>query len=55
MELTGEPIPAVARLGNLPDFGVSGVPGLKTDETWVKEDLRGTRDPLVALARLEGA
>ena len=29
MELTGEPIPAVARLGNSPDFGVSAFPGSK--------------------------
>ena len=32
-----------------------GPPAVKTDGIWVREDLLGTRDPLVALARFEEA
>ena len=42
------------RVGALAGVSQNGATGLKTDGTWVREDLRGTRDPLVALARLGG-
>ena len=42
------------RGGALAGVSQNGATGLKTDGTWVREDLRATRDPLVALARLGG-
>ena len=42
------------RDGALAGVSQNGATRLKTDGTWVREDLRATRDPLVALARLGG-
>jgi hypothetical protein len=35
-----------------PEFGVLGVPGLKTTRVWVGRDKRDTRDPLGPRARV---
>ena len=42
------------RGGALVGVSQNGATGLKTYGTWIREDLHGTRDPLVALARLGG-
>jgi len=41
-----EPIPAAALRGGLPAFGISGVPGLKTERAWVGDVPHAMRDPL---------
>jgi len=48
-------LPAVALLDSSPDFIELDAPMVKTAGTWVREDLRGARDPLVALERFEEA
>ena len=41
-----EPIPAAALRGGSPAFGVSGVPGLKTERAWVGDASHAMCDPL---------
>ena len=48
-------LPAVALLDSSPDFIELDAPMVKMAGTWVREDLRGARDPLVALERFEEA
>ena len=48
-------LPAVALLDSSPDFIELDAPMVKTAGTWVREDLRRARDPLVALERFEEA
>ena len=46
---------AVALLVFSPDFIELDAPMVKTAGTWVRKDLRGARNPLVALERFEEA
>ena len=48
-------LPAVALLDSLPDFIELDASMIKTAGILVREDLRGVRDPLVALERFEEA
>jgi len=43
-ELAGAGVPTAAQLGVSPEFGILGVPGLKTTRIWVGRDQRDTRD-----------
>ena len=55
MELAGEPIPAVAWLGNSPDLAKTGVLGVKSARTQVRRALRSMGNPPEATERWIGA
>ena len=55
VELTGEPIPAAAWLGNSPDLAKTGVPGVKSARTRVRRALRSMCNPPEATERWIGA
>ena len=50
--LAGSLFPAAAQHQSPPEFGLAGVPGLKTTRGLAGDDQRGTRDPPVVTAGL---